>query len=538
MEKMLEGQFEQITYDVYDNSDIALCAELICDFAVERLGSKSAAVYLFDRLTNRHILTSSLGPRAFEAEIPVGFQGSGCELAYRDTFECGAVLVEESPISNGAWLRRLAKLLVILYNRKFSFDMFSNSSRPIDFFQDRHDFYRDLCDLTRKSSQMPAGALRLREPNLLRTVFFWNDWNSGPFENFDWDIDESIDFPSMRLCLESSVPVVLTPQDLASPYFQRPMQQGVRAAILCPISVGRETIGTLSFALPIPYSFSDTERYGFLNLANSVGVSLTNFNQTASFQVDMHDDVRVSQVLTAVEVAQAARHSARADLDTLKTYINLIRRLTDKGVERSGKVTVPETIDECEKSIASCFKSLDDIKSAIRPPNRLAESVGLQRLFERAKNQLRGKIVKYDISVNWIGSDVVVECFPDHLTQVFLNLILNSVDAFTALNRKSNRIIRCRIHDNQEKAETIKIRIEDSAGGIDVAALRDAAGDFESSVEELVFTKDVTSKGRDGSGWGLYVSRKIVNDHGGHISLIEYRGRTVFEIELRKKLLR
>jgi signal transduction histidine kinase len=537
MNKMRE--FINLSHEIYDSSDVEVCALLICQYAVNFLHADGCAVYLYDKLKRCHDFINSYGVGEFDLNISLEENKCLSFKSFRGLFECGGIVVHSRVENNKKIYDDIAKLIVILYNRKFAIDMFLNSSKPIDFLQDEDRFYSDLRDLARSSSQMPAGALRLKESSFLRTLFCWNDWNNWE-ENIavtsDWDItDESI-FPSIKECIDRKKVVVLSQNDLYFSYFQRPMQVGVKSAIFCPIVVGKEIMGTLSFALPINYSFSEIEKLGFLNLANSIGVAITNFSRAATDQVALHDDIRVSQILTAVEVAQAARHSARADLDTLKTYINIIRRLNDKGIEKTSKSIINENIEECEAAIQSCFKSLDDIKSAIRPPAKTIEYASLKNLFDRAKNQMRGKIVKYKIDVQWADADVVIQCFPDHLMQVFLNLLLNSIDAFSSYARKGNRFVKCRVHDLQERSEIIKLRIEDNAGGIDVQKLKISANDFDSQVEDLVFQKDVTTKGREGSGWGLYVSRKIVKDHGGHMSLIEYRNKTVFELELRKNL--
>jgi len=434
----------------------------------------------------------------------------------------------------------VAKLLVVLFNRKFSVDMFSRASQPIDYFQDERNFHSELCELAKESSQMPAGALRLWKDRTLETQFFWNDWVNRTFKNSDWDVDldNKGTIEVFEKCLNGRKVITLGEADLEHGFFSQPMQNGVKSAVFCPINVGSEVIGVLSFAMPRRYDFSSIEKMGFLNLANSIGVSLTNFSQSASAQSILHDDVKISQILTAVEIAQAARHSARADLDTLKTYVLTATRLLDSNLDRGGKQKVKDVLESCDGSISSCFKSLDDIKSAIRPPARQREEVSLSSLLESAKSQIRGRSVKNNVNIEWIGKDQIVECYPDHLKQVFLNLLLNSVDAFSELKRQNNRNIRFRLHDLQENAHSIKIRVEDDAGGVDVAALRLSANDHEATVEELVFAKDITSKGKDGSGWGLYVSRKVVNDHGGHLTLIEYRNKSVFEITLLKRFAR
>ncbi len=532
----MENQFLSLTHEVYNESGIDEAASKICEYAVYGLGASSAGAYLYDRLENVHQVHGLAGDASLPTTVPYNQSFDNKIPSHRKSFECGCLIVEGLPTVHNTELSNLAKLLVLLFNRKFSADMFGAASRPVDFFQDERSFYADLKDLTKNASQMPAGALRLNQAGSLKTLFFWNNWLDTSFQASDLDIDDPAIFPAIERCLNRGEQVALSEKDFDCPYMQRPTQDGVESAVLTPVNVGTETIGVLSFALPVVYDFTDIEKKAVLSLANSVGVSLSNFRRSADVQLDLHDDVRVSQMLTAVEVAQAARHSARANLDTLKTHLRVVTRTVAKGVDRSGKAIIGESLDGSEQAIKSCFKSLDDIKTAIRPPSRTAQVSDMKTLFERAKSQVHGRIVKNSVDVQWIGKSVSLDCFPDHMVQVFLNLILNSVDAFSELKRQGNRYVRVRLHDYQENAPNCVLRVEDSAGGIDVKGLMDSAESSDMSVDELVFAKDVTSKGVEGSGWGLYVSRKIINDHGGHMSLIEYRSKTVFEINLLKRM--
>lgn len=530
--------FLQLASKIYDETDLKRAAKILSEHMVLELPANGAGVYLYNRLTGRHEAHASAGAEQF----PVSFTEPDPAFisipAFMGKFVCGYLLLNGVRTVYDIGIQSAAKLLVILYDRKFVTDMFENASRPIDYHQDEESFQSDLRTLTRVSSQMPAGALRVLDGEFLRTIFAWNDWEQESFEPRSWDIALRDAPKKMRSCVADSTPQVVDSSDiLEDPFFRRPMQEGVSAAVFCPVIVGSRTIGVLSFALPIEYQFTAIEIKGFLNLSNSVGVALTNFNQGASAEIALHDEVRVSQILTSVEVAQAVRHSAKADLDTVKVHLATINLKLLNGGEK-GRRDIPSLLNECDLAIGSCQKSLDDIKTAIRPPRKEIRLVSVKSLFERAKLQVRGKLVTNAVSANWIGQDVEIQCFPDHLLQVFLNLFINSVDAFGALSRKSGREIKCRLHAYHENADSVEVRFEDNAGGVDVSALRVASGEMDASVEELVFKKDVTTKGSNGSGWGLYVSKKIVTDHGGHMSLVEHRGgKAVFQLTLRKRFI-
>jgi signal transduction histidine kinase len=93
-----------------------------------------------------------------------------------------------------------------------------------------------------------------------------------------------------------------------------------------------------------------------------------------------------------------------------------------------------------------------------------------------------------------------VEVVPDHLQQVLLNLILNAIEA-----TPEGGSIEIRVDPTDDPAG-VSILVVDTGDGIDPKAL------------PRVFEPFFTTKS-SGTGLGLYVSRRIIESHGGHISL-------------------
>jgi signal transduction histidine kinase len=87
--------------------------------------------------------------------------------------------------------------------------------------------------------------------------------------------------------------------------------------------------------------------------------------------------------------------------------------------------------------------------------------------------------------------------FPDQLVQVILNLVLNAIDA-TAKNGR------------------VEIRAAAERGGVCVEVRDDGAGVQPDQVGRL-FQPYFTTK-KHGTGLGLFVTRKLVTDHGGEVT--------------------
>ncbi len=128
-----------------------------------------------------------------------------------------------------------------------------------------------------------------------------------------------------------------------------------------------------------------------------------------------------------------------------------------------------------------------------------------------------------------------VECFPGELNQVFMNILINALDALE--ERDSQRAIEeCDRHPS-----SIAIRTYEAAAGFVAVSIADNAGGMPESVRSRLFDPFFTTKpvGK-GTGLGLSISHSIVVDrHGGRLSCISTPGEGsefVIEIPVRSNL--
>lgn len=108
-----------------------------------------------------------------------------------------------------------------------------------------------------------------------------------------------------------------------------------------------------------------------------------------------------------------------------------------------------------------------------------------------------------------------VECRPQRLNQVFMNLLLN---ACQAIPEEGTITVRTRADGEQ----TVRVEISDDGVGIPAEDL------------ERIFEPGFTTKGkRMGMGIGLLISRQIVEEHGGRIEVRSRQGEgSVFTVVL------
>jgi signal transduction histidine kinase len=115
------------------------------------------------------------------------------------------------------------------------------------------------------------------------------------------------------------------------------------------------------------------------------------------------------------------------------------------------------------------------------------------------------------------SEDGILICVVDEIQQVLKNLIFNAIQSMYTSPMKKLKIVVQKV--NTEFGEKRKISIEDSGIGVG-----------EDVVQKL-FTPFFTTKSRgEGIGLGLYVSKLIVEEHGGNLEYEPKEGGSRFSV--------
>ncbi|MEO0757069.1 MAG: ATP-binding protein [Cyanobacteria bacterium J06648_16] len=114
-----------------------------------------------------------------------------------------------------------------------------------------------------------------------------------------------------------------------------------------------------------------------------------------------------------------------------------------------------------------------------------------------------------------------IPCYPDELSQIWSNLIQNSIQAMGGRGTITLSTQQRAVNTERYTGDCVVIGIIDSGPGI--------PPDLQPKVFDPFFT---TKPIGEGTGLGLNISRKIVEKHGGWITLTSEPGRTCFEIWL------
>jgi signal transduction histidine kinase len=254
------------------------------------------------------------------------------------------------------------------------------------------------------------------------------------------------------------------------------------------------------------------------DLQDEFGEVASSFNEmAASLKKQMQELQRTEQLRVCGEMAAGLAHEIRNPLAGMKISIEVL--LSELNLEQRDREVLLKVIEQI-RNIELLMKNL---LSYARPVASQPVSFNVNKILEKTiyfiekhpfvSGDSRKQVIKeLDDQLPEIVGD------PQQLQQVFLNLLLNAVEA---IGESGNITVRTG-YDMQ--AKTVSISIKDTGSGI------------AAELQEKIFQPFFTTKGK-GTGLGLAVSKRIVEEHGGNIKVANNRGGGVtFTITLPVKM--
>jgi PAS domain S-box-containing protein len=215
----------------------------------------------------------------------------------------------------------------------------------------------------------------------------------------------------------------------------------------------------------------------------------------------------MSRVTTMGELTASLAHEIRQPISAAvinaKTCLRLLRR---------DEPDVPEACAAASRLVQDVTRATDII-SRINllfkkgAPQR--EFVAVNDLIQEMIVMLRSEANRYSISIRTELAEHLPTVMADRvqLQQVFMNLMLNGIDAMKEMSAESELTITSQAHDGQ-----VLISVSDTGAGL------------SPQQADLIFRAFFTTKDK-GTGMGLPISRSIIESHGGHLWAAASSGR-------------
>jgi len=188
--------------------------------------------------------------------------------------------------------------------------------------------------------------------------------------------------------------------------------------------------------------------------------------------------------------------------------------LMDTGLRTENKDKMIQGFEISKQTTSRIKKLVLDILYYTRTRNMDWKKISICRFMEDTINIVSGKAEKYGISLissaDILTQDDIFEIDEPSFQAAMVNILENAVEACAESMHDNEHRIKFTARADREK---VVFRIQDTGPGMDEATLKN------------IFTIFFSSKGNKGTGLGLFITSKVVEQHRGKIKVASLKGR-------------
>lgn len=235
---------------------------------------------------------------------------------------------------------------------------------------------------------------------------------------------------------------------------------------------------------------------------NKMSESLKKLIETEKQLAEAHVRIRNERLATIGEIAASMAHNMKNPLGTIRSSAQIVKRNT-KGKDKE----IDEVLDRMDRSIEQMSRQIEDVLNFVRTTPLNFEVVSIRTLLDSAIESLE---IPANVIVELPQTDLKIKCDSKKIEIVFINLILNSIQA---IGKNQGRI-------------SIKVSKEDNFVVIEVV---DTGNGISEEYLPKIFSPLITTKEK-GTGLGLSTCKNIIEQHDGSISV--KNNPTTFTVKL------
>ncbi|MDR1757108.1 MAG: GAF domain-containing protein [Culturomica sp.] len=215
---------------------------------------------------------------------------------------------------------------------------------------------------------------------------------------------------------------------------------------------------------------------------------------------------RADRLAILGQLAAGAAHEIRNPLTAIRSTMQYL------GKEMKGSDKA-EMIDELMEEVDRINKIVQGLLSFAKPTELETARIDTEALIRETLSLVNNLLKKQSVAVNYrnLADDPVIVADPAQLKQVFLNILLNAVEAMAESNDKTVNIVLENSRPVDMRSRYLIVSFEDNGKGVETENI------------ENVFNPFYTTK-KEGTGLGLPISYGIINKHNGEMELTSRPG--------------
>ena len=203
-------------------------------------------------------------------------------------------------------------------------------------------------------------------------------------------------------------------------------------------------------------------------------------------------------------VARKIAHEIKNPLTPIQLTIDRIKSKYLDSISEKEKNNFNNYLQVVIKQIKQIESLVNEFSDFARMPKPVFQSSNLVEIINTNINLLKEFDKSIKINFNYAKSDCVINCDYEQISRVFFNLIKNSIES-----------IQEKFTKKVDFSKFIDIEMFNKNAYISISIIDNGIGISEKNIKNL--TKPYYSTKSKGSGLGLSIVTKIINDHNGSI---------------------
>jgi GAF domain-containing protein len=278
-------------------------------------------------------------------------------------------------------------------------------------------------------------------------------------------------------------------------------REGIVSSAGILLKVGQEKVGVMFINYRTPHKFDEDERRIIENYASYIAIAIQNVKHFSEKQA-------AAAMQTLGQLAAAIAHKIKNDIGTINLYAGDLIDETPPGTPHYSSLA------QIKDKVRKISTDINNLLVASRKKTPERKSTDIKNLINEIEKDIESDLKSNNIELKQkIAADIPkIKIDPAQIKMVLSNLAYNSIEAMPKGGKISISI--------SESEESVLVHWEDTGKGI------------PSKNYGRVFQPFWTTKNK-GFGLGLFLSKTIIEQHGGSISLdLNYIGGAKFVVEI------
>ena len=208
-------------------------------------------------------------------------------------------------------------------------------------------------------------------------------------------------------------------------------------------------------------------------------------------------------------VARKIAHEIKNPLTPIQLIIDSLKNKYTNLLDENNKISFNEKVKTINKQVKLIEKLVNEFSDFARMPKPIFKKTYLKKVIDDCLKLM--KINDKNLKIDFKCDDkILISADSEQINRVFINLIKNSMESLNEKYQKDNKFIKKIVIEINQINDYIEILIIDNGIGFNNTNL--------SEISKPYFTTK-----KNGSGLGLSIVGKIINDHNGTIEFLNYK---------------